>query len=181
MPKLPRPSKQCNDKRTLVFPVYDPHFGKYAWEKETGEDYDTGIARRVLVRTAQIAMQRSGPVREVVLIAGGDWYHADTRTPQTERSGHVLDVDSRSERVRDVTIQALHEAIAVFSSMADRVHVVCIPGNHDHESMHWTARILEAVYKGQPHITVDRSPRSRRYLRRGKMPARHRSRANEDQ
>ncbi|HWT27943.1 MAG TPA: hypothetical protein VN084_00415 [Methylophilaceae bacterium] len=168
-PALPRPAKPVNNKRTLVFPIYDPHFGKHAWEAETGENYDIKIAERVLVNTARIAMERSGPLDEVVFILGGDWFHSDTRTPQTERSGHVLDVDTRSERVRDVTIKAIVAAIAIFSAVANKVHVVCIPGNHDHESMHWTARILEAVYAGQKHITVDRSPRSRRYLKRGKM------------
>jgi len=166
-PNLPRPAKLCQDKRTLIFPIYDPHFGKYAWEAETGEDYDVEIAKRVLVNTAQIAARQVGRVGEVVMICGGDWYHSDTRTPQTERSGHVLDIDSRSERVRDVTIKSIHQAIAAFSAVADKVHVVCIPGNHDHESMHWTARILEEAYKNNKHITIDRSPKSRRYLERG--------------
>ncbi len=168
-PKLPRPAKPCNDRRTLIFPIYDPHFGKYAWEAETGDDYDTEIAKRVLVNTAQIAAMRTGPVGEVVIICGGDWFHSDSRTPQTERSGHVLDVDSRSERVRDVTIRAIHQAVLKFSVIASKVHIVCIPGNHDHESMHWTARILEAMYADHSYITVDRSPKSRRYLERGTM------------
>lgn len=166
--KLPK-AKQAADKRTLIFPIYDPHFGKYAWAAETGDDYDVEIARRILVRTAQIAAQDAGSVGEVVIVCGGDWYHADNRTPQTERSGHVLDVDSRVERVRDITIAALKQSIEIFSAIADRVHIVCIPGNHDHESMHWTARILEAYYQNNKHITVDRSPRSRRYLERGKL------------
>lgn len=166
---LAKNRKLANDKRTLIFPIYDPHFGKYAWAAETGEDYDVEIARKILVRTAQIAARDAVKVGEVVIICGGDWYHSDTRTPQTERSGHVLDVDSRVERVRDVTIAALKQAVEVFSAIADRVHIVCIPGNHDHESMHWTARILEEAYRNNRHITVDRSPRSRRYLERGRL------------
>jgi hypothetical protein len=166
---LPKPKKAAPDKRTMVFPIYDPHFGKYAWAAETGDDYDVEIARRILVRTAQIAARDAGRVGEVVVVCGGDWYHADNRTPQTERSGHVLDVDSRVERVRDITINALKQAVETFAAIADRVHIVCIPGNHDHESMHWTARILEAYYRECDNITVDRSPRSRRYLERGKL------------
>lgn len=169
IPKLPGPKKAGNKSRSMIFPIYDPHFGKYAWAAETGEDYDVEIARKILVRTAQLAAQDCGSVGEVVVICGGDWYHADGRTPQTERSGHVLDVDSRVERVRDVTIAALKQAIEIFAGVAGKVHIVCIPGNHDHESMHWTARILEAYYSNSPRITVDRSPRSRRYLERGKL------------
>lgn len=168
-PKLPRPSVAVMDKRTLVVPFYDSHFGKYAWEAETGEDYDSDIAEKMMVGTSAIAAQRSGRVGEVVLIIGGDFSHADGRVPQTERSGHVLDVDSRVERVRDIMIRALVKSISLFSSIADKVHVVFIPGNHDFETMHWLARCMELAYKDQKHVTVDRSPKSRRYLERGTM------------
>ena len=168
-PKLPRPKKMVKSERCLVIPFYDVHIGKYAWKPETGEDYDIKIVQKILDGTTKIACDRSGPVDTVLLIIGGDFYHADGRTPQTERSGNVLDVDSRVEKVRDAAIASLYSAIAICSAIANKVEVICIPGNHDHESMHWTARILEAFYKKEKHITIDRSPNSRRYFEYGEM------------
>lgn len=167
LPKIPHIKVKKNNDLCLIIPIYDLHIGKYAWAAESGEDYDLSIVEKIIVNTIRIAVQRSGPVKRIILVGGGDWYHADNKTMQTERGGNVLDVDTRIEKVRDESIKAIHKGVALCSQYCERLDLVWIPGNHDFESAYWTARILEAAYSKSPHIHVDRSARTRRYIQHG--------------
>jgi hypothetical protein len=154
----------------LEIPIYDFHFGKYAWKEESGADFDLPIARKLLVDSVR-AMCGSvpGPIAKVLLVIGGDFFHADTRANVTERGKHQLDVDTRKEKVWDEATEALHAAVQIASSTAKEVEIVVIPGNHDFESAHHLSRLLSAWYRMQRHISVNTEPRVRKYVRWGKV------------
>lgn len=167
IPRLPSIKVDKKNDLCLVIPIYDLHIGKYAWAKESGEDYDLDIVRKIVTNTVAIMCQRVGIVKKIIFIAGGDWYHADNRTMQTERGGNVLDIDTRIEKVREVSLKSIHECVGVMSRHCRELEMVFIPGNHDFESMMWTAHCMEGAYSKSKHITINRGPKTRRYIQHG--------------
>lgn len=167
IPKLPNIKVPKDNDLCLFIPFYDVHIGKYAWAKESGEDYDLNIVEKILVNTTSLMCQRAGMVKKTKIIIGGDFFHADNKTMQTERGGNVLDIDTRIEKVRDVAVEALHKCIVYCLKYCEEVEMVFIPGNHDYESMFWLSRIFEAAYSKSKNVVINRSPKTRRYIQWG--------------
>ncbi|MCJ8336271.1 MAG: hypothetical protein MJH10_18890, partial [Epibacterium sp.] len=109
----PRSGKLEASLNELV--IGDPHAGMYAWAAETGTDYDVDIFRDVHVGAVTKSIERLGPTEDAVLCVLGDLFHADNMKT-TERSGNVLDVDGRIDRVMDVVEKALVECIELMAA-----------------------------------------------------------------
>src|SRR5690242_3559851 len=78
----------------------DPHFGMRAWADETGgANFDLNIAADEF-RTAVSHLIDLAPAAEHgMFIDVGDTTHADSRKNVTPQSGHLLDTDSRYQKV----------------------------------------------------------------------------------
>jgi hypothetical protein len=166
-PQLPKREQSGGGGLMLEVPIFDPHFGKYCWAPETGTDFDSDTAQRMVTDTVAQAAAASPPVGRALLVAGGDTFHADSRHNTTERGGHVLDVDTRSHKVWQIAQRALHRSIEILATRAAKIEVAIIPGNHDWESSFHLQRVLAAYYHGHPRILVHEQPRSRLYIRHG--------------
>lgn len=166
-PKLPNPPKTVPDDLMLEVPIFDPHFGKYAWAEETGADYDLGIVKRIVVGGVQRLAEQAGPVGTALLVIGGDTLHADNRHSVTERGGHVLDVDTRQGKVWEVLTDSITASVSLLASTAKRVRIVVIPGNHDFESSFHLGRLLAAYYRNEKAVSVTHGPKTRHYVRHG--------------
>lgn len=155
--------------KMLEVPLFDQHFGKYCWADETGQDFDSAKAEKLVVGAVERAAAAAGPVEQALLVIGGDYFHADSRHNTTERGGHVLDVDTRQAKVWEAATRALHRAVEVLAAKADSVQLVVIPGNHDWESAFHLQRLLAAYYRKEARVHVLESPRSRAYVIWGKV------------
>lgn len=167
LPELVQPTSSSG--RMLEVPLFDQHFGKYCWADETGTDFDSAKAERLVVGAVQRAADAAGGFEEALLVVGGDYFHADSRHNTTERGGHVLDVDTRQAKVWEAATRALHRAVELLAAKANRVHVIVIPGNHDWESSFHLQRLLAAYYRNEARVHVPTSPRSRQYVLWGKV------------
>ena len=145
--------------------IYDSHIGMYASAKETNDqDYDCEIAGNRMVETAEhLAMRFDKPGR-VVVTFGGDIMHSDTRSNTTEKSGNVLDVDSRYHRVVDYAVKACYDVVQIAAKIAPCVDVVIVEGNHDWHSCVWLSRVLKAFYANCKNINIIDQPSSRKHL-----------------
>lgn len=149
LPRLLQPKKMIDDSLT-VYIMTDWHVGLFAWGKETGGgDWDLSIARKVLIETVHELVQMTPPSKHAVVLGLGDLLHADNSRNMTERSGNVLDVDSRYAKCLETTLDLVIEATELVASKHEMVEAELKPGNHDPNS---TVALQLALHRHFHHI-----------------------------
>jgi len=166
--KAVKAPKHTMSEFMTVYPLYDLHFGMYAFGPETGaQDYDTEIACNNL-RHAFSKLDVMTPASDTaVLILGGDTFHSDDgyETPQNK---HKLDHDGRIFKVLD-------EGVQIFSEITDRLlhkHktlvIRVLRGNHDIHSHMVLTFALEQRFRNESRVTVEKSSMDLFMIRHGK-------------
>jgi len=140
------------------FVVTDNHFGMLSWHEETGSDYDLRIAEQLLLDWFSAAIDISPDAHTAVLAQLGDMMHHDAHESVTPAHRHVLDADSRLQKVIRLVIRTIRRIIDMLLQKHHHVHVVMASGNHDPASSAWLREMLAAMYEDEPRITVDNSP-----------------------
>lgn len=167
--RLPAP-KNVDDKLMIELPIFDAHIGKYAWDKECGADQSWSTSSGVALYEKGVSeiLARCPSAARAVVCFGGDFYHSDTRSNQTEASGHSLDVDTRfSNNIRKGAHLA-KRVIALALQKAAEVDVVVLRGNHDYHSSNWLQIVLGAFYETNQRVRVLEDPSPRSYVRFGR-------------
>lgn len=151
------PKNTAADLLTL-YTLTDSHVGMLAWDKETGADWDLGIAERVLVETL-LRMIDAAPDSAVgVLNQLGDWLHFDSLTPMTPTSHHILDADSRAQKMVAVAVRILRRVIERMLVKHKTVYVFMMEGNHDPMGSVWLRVMFAQLYEKNPRVIVNTSP-----------------------
>jgi hypothetical protein len=163
--EIPGP-ETFNEKLMLEWLLMDHHLGLHAWGKETGEDYDTDIAKDLIIRAAK-KIYAGMKVKKTVLVFGGDNTHADNRSNQTEKSRHSLDVDTRYPKTMNALYTAIVTAIDIALGVSETAIVVVVPGNHYYHSAICLAIILAAHYRNNDRVKIDTTPAKHKYIRFG--------------
>ena len=137
-----------------VYTLTDCHVGMKAWGKETGADWDLDIAEQTIVDTFY-ALICASPDSDVGVVAQlGDFLHADSITPVTPTSGHLLDADDRFSKVVAVAIRILRRVIQMALEKHKQVIVLMAEGNHDLSSSIWLRELFKAVYENEKRVSV---------------------------
>lgn len=160
VPEAPRPYTRGAAPSELLdlFILTDYHLGMLSWAEETGADWDMKIAEDLLVKWFEAAIDAAPPAQVAIFGQLGDFLHWDGLDAVTPSSGHVLDADTRFQKLVRVAIRAQRRIIAMLLDKFPQVHVVCAEGNHDMASSIWMRELLHALYSDEPRVTVDRSP-----------------------
>ncbi len=162
--------KQVQEDLMLEICIGDHHLGQLSQGEETGGDnYDTNIAAKLLVGAVGCVLADSPKVGKILLVTMGDFFHSDSRSPMTERSGAILDVDTRFSRRIAKGIEALCACIELAAAAAKEVEVICISGNHDHHSSIWLGQVMSAYYHKQKNVTIRTDPKPRQYVKHGQV------------
>ena len=141
-----------------VYTLTDCHVGALAWKQEGGEDWDLSIAEDTLLGCF-LHMIETSPASELAVVNQlGDFLHFDGLSAVTPTSGHLLDADSRFDKVVQVAIRILRRVVDMALAKHQRVHVILAEGNHDLASSVWLRQMFAALYEKEPRITVDQSP-----------------------
>ena len=151
-----------------VYPIGDPHIGMYAWKEECGEDFDTDIAERELVKVFQRLAQLAPPTEEAVILNLGDFFHADNSANRTVRSGFSLDTDTRWANVLRVGIRIMFRIINSALQRHKKVTVRNCIGNHDDHSAIALTYALAECYRLAENVTIETSPSMFWYWKFGK-------------
>ena len=151
----------------LEISITDLHMGKLAWGKESGEDYDTKIARKRFLSAINDILSRTkdSKFHKIIFPVGNDLLNSDT-TGGTTTAGTPQSNDSRWQKLFFDVTHALIEAIDILSSVAP-VEIFWIPGNHDTMSSFYTLNYLSAWYKESKCVSIDISPTPRKYVEFG--------------
>lgn len=161
--KIPRERPRPAPARTVadlcnVYVLTDYHLGMLAWGEETGTDWDTTIAEAMLVDWFAAAIAQA-PASELAVFAQlGDFLHWDGMDAVTPASKHLLDADTRFQKLVRVAIRAIRRVIGMLLAKHQRVHVLMAEGNHDPASSIWLREWLAASFEDEPRVTVDTSP-----------------------
>lgn len=151
------PPKHTLDDLLNQYTITDYHLGMLAWEAETGEDWDTDIAEGLLVNWFGSAV-KSAPDADVGIFAQlGDFMHWDGLDAVTPASGHILDADTRFQKVVRVAIRAIRRIIQMLLNKHRWVYVIMAEGNHDPASSIWLRELLTALYEDEPRVKIDDS------------------------
>jgi hypothetical protein len=152
-----------------VYPWGDPHFGMYAWARESGDDFDLEVAERLTLGAVDRLVAAAPPAETAVLLPLGDFFHANDQTNQTPAHKHQLDVDSRYPKVLMVGVKAVRHAILRLLEKHPKVIARFEPGNHDPEAKWALALTIAAYFENEPRVTVDLTPGKFWYYRFGKV------------
>lgn len=163
-PKLEIPT----DPHLLEISLFDAHFGKLAWERETGNTYDLKTAQRLYLDAVTELLRKAAPfnVDQIVFPIGSDFFHIDNLTNSTT-AGTPQDVDTRLAKIVDAGVAAIQQAIEMCAERAP-VKILHVPGNHDRLTSWFMARELKAYYSRNERIDVDVEPKSRKYFAYGR-------------
>ncbi|MER9680840.1 hypothetical protein NKJ23_16110 [Mesorhizobium sp. M0184] len=157
-PYILRPT-DCDSERLTAYIFCDWHLGLFAHGKETGgPDWDLSIAKQVLRETVSDLIGQSPKSKHAIMLGLGDILHADNSRNMTERSGNVLDVDTRYPKVLETACDLLAEAGENIAAKHDRVEIVTKPGNHDPESTVGIRQALRMYFRNTESVDVDTSP-----------------------
>lgn len=163
------PPKHCLSDLLSIIPIGDPHHGLYAWAQESGDDWDSDIARDVTLGAVD-RLIASGPSSETcVILPLGDVFHANDQTNQTPAHKHQLDVDSRFVRVLEIGIETYRHAVIRALQKHQKVIVRFVSGNHDPQAIWALAFTIHAYFSNEPRVQVDLSPSKFWFYKFGKV------------
>lgn len=155
------------DPYLLEVSIWDHHFGKLAWGRETGENYDLKIAEQIYADAAfeLIEKSRGFNIDKIVLPIGQDFFHVDGPNNATT-AGTPQDVDGRLAKIFATGQQALVNLIDLLMGIAP-VHILWVPGNHDWYTSWYLIKVLEAHYRHTRTVTVDANEMPRKCIEYG--------------
>lgn len=139
------------------YTVTDLHFGMLSWAEETGADYDLKIAEQLLLDWFAAAIAQSPNASTAILCQLGDLLHHDAHISVTPTHAHVLDADSRLQKMIRVVIRTLRRVITMLLEKHQRVHIIMADANHDPAGGAWLREMFAAFYENEPRVTVDSS------------------------
>jgi hypothetical protein len=139
------------------YTVTDLHFGMLAWREESGADWDLKIAEQLLLDWFASAIKMSPDASTAVMCQLGDLLHHDSHLSITPTHAHVLDADSRLQKIIRVVIRTMRRVIQMLLEKHERVHIVMADANHDPASGAWLREMFAAFFEDEPRLTVDNS------------------------
>ena len=165
--RIGAPKHATTDLCTL-YTMTDCHVGMLAWDKETGADWDLGIAESCLT-TVLLQMIEAAPSSSVgILNQLGDFLHFDSLSPMTPTNHHILDADSRYQKVVVVAVTILRRVISAMLAKHRTVHVEMKEGNHDPAGSVWLRVMFAQLYANNPRVTINLSPNPYTIYQHGK-------------
>ena len=147
----------------LVIDPADIHVGKLARAFETGEDYNSQIAvKRVLKGVQGILDKTSGfNIDQILFVGGNDILHIDTPKRMTT-SGTPQDTDGMWYDNFLIAKQLYIDVLTMLLPIAN-VHFVFNPSNHDYTNGFFLADVIKTYFKDCKNITFDCSIAHRKY------------------
>ncbi len=141
-----------------LYTLTDCHVGMLAWDKETGADWDLGIAERCLTNTLFRMIDAAPAAKVGVVNQLGDFLHFDSLTPMTPAHHHILDADSRYQKMVSVAVRILRRVIEYALVKHEIVQVFMCEGNHDPAGSVWLRVMFAQLYENNPRVRIEMSP-----------------------
>lgn len=166
--RVPPTKKKQNDNLLNLYTVSDFHLGMLAWADETGDDWDMNLAEDLFARWFDAAFQQAPDAATGVINLLGDFAHFDSLDAVTPASGHVLDADTRYQKLVRYMIRMVRRVVNMALVKHKIVKLVIVQGNHDESGMIWLAEMFHTLYDNEPRVLVDTSADVYKMIQHGK-------------
>jgi len=167
-PKYPEhpPYKKRNESGNLLeISLFDHHFGRMAWHKETrSQNYDVKISRELAISTIDYILSRAADITidHILLPIGNDFFNVDNAIDTTARGTHQSEDDRWQKtfvRGRRLWVEIIERCLSIAP-----VTIKIISGNHDKERIFYLGDALECWFNKCELVTIDNSPAQRKYF-----------------
>jgi len=152
--KPTKPPASADQNLLSLLTITDFHLGMYAWEDETGDDWDVEIAQSVFLNSIHDMIQASPKSGTAVLCQLGDFLHWDGILSVTPSSGHILDADTRYGKLVELSMLVMAQAITMMLKKFDKVVVISAEGNHDISGSIWLRKYIKHRFANEPRLEV---------------------------
>lgn len=153
--------------RLFELELVDFHLSKLSWGKEVEEDYDVKIAsdiyRKIMARARDLADENGAD--EIIFPIGQDFFNVDNANHETTK-GTPQSMDSRWTKMFYRGCELVIEAVEGLRKVCP-VRLIYVPGNHDRALSFFLCMHLQAYYRNTDSVSVDVSPRMRKYFEFG--------------
>jgi hypothetical protein len=158
--------KNTLENNLLEISIFDLHIGKLCWAGETGENYDSKIARtRFMAALTTIVKRASSFNYERILFPiGNDFFNSDNKN-NTTTHGTPQDEDLRWQKTFGLGISLLVDAINLLKTQNVPIDVIVIPGNHDFERSLYLGEVLKGWFNDDLMVNIDNGASPRKYYR----------------
>jgi len=156
--KKPPLEKLLNADIMNLYVISDYHLGMMAWGEETGADWDMKIAEKTFYDWFQSAINISPDSETAVLCNLSDFLHWDGMEAVTPTNKHVLDADSRFQKLVRVCLRMFRKVVDMLLDKHKYVHIIHAGGNHDPASTVWLREMFDWHYSDDERVSVDSKP-----------------------
>ena len=171
VPKTARFVRDLRDQTPQVvsWGIWDAHIGMYAFGKEVGTDYDVRMAvNRCANSVDDMIEELSGyNVKKIFMPIGNDFMHFDNVRQRTTRGENDLDSDSRFARAYRGATKVLEYMVRRAMEICEDVQIFYVPGNHDFVTSYTLTAWLDAMFSGNPIVSVDLNENPQKIMRHG--------------
>lgn len=172
-PKLPKLKQKEDVKKDLLLevPIVDLHLNKLAWHPETGESYDTDIAKERFMYVINDVISKiletnlKDRIEKIIFPIGNDFFNFDDTYGRTTK-GTIQRNDDRWQKMYIEGQKILIMGIDLLSQIAP-VNVFLVPGNHDWMTSFHSIVNIKSWYRENEDVNVNTNPASRKYVRYG--------------
>lgn len=148
----------CIEDLQATYVITDEHLGMYSWAQQTGQNYDLDIAERAMLGSAYRLMSQAPDAEHALIAKLGDTFHMDSPANVTVKSGNMLDVDTRYEKVLQLGVKTLVRVCDMALKKHETVTLKIVRGNHDPSTSFALSIIMAEHYRDNPRMEVDLSP-----------------------
>lgn len=140
--------KKLNDELLIEIPAIELHLGKYAEELESGQNYDTEIAKSRFYEILRQILEMQEIVRadRCVVMIGNDFFNSDTVGNTTTKGTQQFN-DIRWKSLFIVGLELYKDFFNTLRCRFNHVDVRLCQGNHDVMSSFYLYMALSAYYR----------------------------------
>ncbi len=146
-----------------VMGLFDVHFGKLCWNRETNNNYDLKITEKIFENAVEDLLNesRGREISRWLLPLGNDFFHIDN-SRNTTFAGTPQDVDGRYAKIFEIGSWSSIRAVERMLCTAP-VDVLWIPGNHDPTTSYHLCREIKTHFRNVDQVSVDIGDTYRKY------------------
>ncbi len=150
-----------------VISPFDFHFGKYAWDSETGNTYNREIAQDLLMKHTKDLLEdvQHYNIEKFIVPVGSDYFHIDTMHGSTTK-GTPQDTDGTLTQIMFEGSYLMVKFIDMLRQIAD-VGIMVAPGNHDMVLSYSLLLFLQGYYRHTDDVSVTQTLTLRQYTKYG--------------
>lgn len=159
-----------SENNVLEVALFDMHYGKLAWNGETGENYDTKIAKKRFEYAMRKIIQRAMgfPFKRILFPIGNDFFNSDN-SQNTTTHGTPQDEDLRWQKTFESGCELIVDGINMLKQLGVPIDVIIIPGNHDFERSFYLGSFISAWFRNDTQVNINNEAKPRKYYVWGKV------------